>query len=344
MKVARIVVFFLLVTSFSLAQTGTTSVRGNVLDKSGAAIAGAHVTINNASQGLTRETHTNGAGEYSFLALPPGTYTIAVEMHGFRTFEQKDLPLLVNVPATTNITLEIGTTSEKVEVSGEATTVNTTDASLGNAFSETQVKELPLESRNVPDLLSLQAGVLYTGNSPDIDSTVDTRSGKVNGARSDQSNVTVDGIPANNKGGSAFTSVLPVTLDSVQEFRVTTTNYGADQGVSSAAQVTLITKSGTNNFHGSVYEYNRNSAFSANDFFIKAAQLASSEPNKPLQLNRNIFGASLGGPAVKNRFFFFLNLRGIVRPKPLMPNERYPPLHTKMASCNISAWRQHPAN
>ena len=310
MKVARIVVFFLLVTSFSLAQTGTTSVRGNVLDKSGAAIAGAHVTINNASQGLTRETHTNGAGEYSFLALPPGTYTIAVEMHGFRTFEQKDLPLLVNVPATTNITLEIGTTSEKVEVSGEATTVNTTDASLGNAFSETQVKELPLESRNVPDLLSLQAGVLYTGNSPDIDSTVDTRSGAVNGARSDQSNVTVDGIPANNKGGSAFTSVLPVTLDSVQEFRVTTTNYGADQGVSSAAQVTLITKSGTNNFHGSVYEYNRNSAFSANDFFIKAAQLASSEPNKPLQLNRNIFGASLGGPAVKNRFFFFLNYEG----------------------------------
>jgi len=310
MKAVRIVVFVLLATSFSLAQTGTTSVRGNVLDKSGAAISGAHVTISNASQGLTRETQTNGAGEYSFLALPPGTYTIAVEMHGFRPYEQKDVPLLVNVPATANITLEIGTTSEKVEVSGEAAAVNTTDASLGNAFSETQVKELPLESRNVPDLLSLQAGVLYTGNSPDIDSTVDTRSGAVNGARSDQSNVTVDGIPANNKGGSAFTSVLPVTLDSVQEFRVTTTNYGADQGVSSAAQVTLITKSGTNNFHGSVYEYNRNSAFSANDFFIKAAQLASSEPNKPLQLNRNIFGASLGGPIVKNRFFFFLNYEG----------------------------------
>ena len=139
---------------------------------------------------------------------------------------------------------------------------------------------------------------------------MDTRSGAVNGARSDQSNVTVDGIPANNKGANAFTSVLPVTLDSVQEFRVTTTNYGADQGVSSAAQVALVTKSGTNNFHGSVYEYNRNSAFSANDFFIKASQIEGGQPNKPLQLNRNIFGASLGGPILKNRFYFFLNFEG----------------------------------
>lgn len=304
------VALLLLLVPFSFAQTGTTSVRGNVLDKSGATVAEALVTITNPTQGLTRETQTNGSGEYSFLALPPGTYTLSVQKAGFRPFERKSLELLVNVPATSNVTLEVGSTSEKVEVSAEAATVNTTDASLGNAFSETQVKELPLESRNVPDLLSLQAGVLYTGNSPDIDNSVDTRSGSVNGARSDQSNVTVDGVPANDKGGSAFTSVLPVTLDSVQEFRVTTTNYGADQGVSSAAQVALITKSGTNNFHGSVYEYNRNSAFSANDFFIKAAQLASSEPNKPLQLNRNIFGASVGGPILKNRFYFFLNYEG----------------------------------
>ena len=300
----------ILLSPLSLAQTGTTSVRGNVSDKTGAAIAGAKVTITNTAQALERETESGTSGDYSFLALPPGSYNLSVEKAGFRPFQRTNVELLVGVPVTSNVTLDVGTISERVEVSGEAATVNTTDASLGNAFSETQVKELPLESRNVPDLLSLQAGVLYTGNSPDINTLVDTRSGAVNGARSDQSNVTLDGIPANNKGANAFTSVLPVTLDSVQEFRVTTTNYGADQGVSSAAQVALVTKSGTNSFHGSVYEYNRNSAFSANDFFIKASQIDGGTPNKPLQLNRNIFGASVGGPILQNRFYFFLNFEG----------------------------------
>jgi len=306
---AVLAVFFAFVT-FSFAQTGTTSVGGTVVDTSGAAIAGAKVTISNNGQALEREVQTNNAGEYRFLALPPGTYTLTVEKQGFRKYEQTALALLVNVAATNNVKLEVGTSTEKVDVSAAVETINTTDASLGNAFSEVQVKELPMESRNVPDLLSLQAGVLYTGDRPDINTSADTRSGAVNGARSDQSNVTVDGIPANSKGGYAFTSVLPVTLDSVQEFRVTTTNYGADQGVASGAQVALITKSGTNNFHGSVYEYNRNSYFSANDYFIKASQIDSGLPNKPLQLNRNIFGASVGGPLVKDRWYFFLNYEG----------------------------------
>jgi hypothetical protein len=305
-----VVLVFTILLSFSFAQTGTTSVRGIVTDKTGAAVADAKVTITNKSQGLQREAQTDGSGEYKFLALPPGTYTLSVEKAGFSRYEEVNLELLVNVATTSNVILKVGTTSENVDVSAEAETVNTTDASLGNAFSEVQVKELPLESRNVPDLLSLQAGVLYTGNNPVVDRTVDTRSGAVNGARSDQSNVTVDGIPANDKGGSAFTSVLPVTLDSVQEFRVTTTNYGADQGVSSAAQVALITKSGSNSFHGSVYEYNRNSYFSANDYFIKAAEITAGDPNKPPQLNRNIFGASVGGPILKNRLYFFVNFEG----------------------------------
>jgi hypothetical protein len=310
MKIFLSAVVYLLMAVSLMAQTGTTSVRGVVLDKSGAAVSGAKVSISNNGQALERVTETDGSGEYRFLALPPGNYTLTAEKEGFRRFENTSLDLPVNVPVTSNVTLNVGTVAEKVEVAAETETVNTTDASLGNAFSETQVKELPLESRNVPDLLSLQAGVLYTGNSPDIDASVDTRSGAVNGARSDQSNITVDGIPANDKGGHAFTSVLPVTLDSVQEFRVTTTNYGADQGVSSAAQVALVTKSGTNQFHGSVYEYNRNSAFSANDYFIKAAQVGSGSPNKPPQLNRNIFGVSVGGPILKDRFYFFLNYEG----------------------------------
>jgi hypothetical protein len=292
-----------------MAQTGTTSVRGAVLDKSGAAVSGAKVTLNNNGQALTRTARTDSAGEYRFLALPPGNYTVKVEKDGFRP-EEVTVDLPVNVPVTNNVTLNVGSVSEKVEVAAEAETVNTTDASLGNAFSERQVKELPLDSRSVPELLSLQAGVLYTGNNPETDTNTDTRNGAVDGARSDQSNISVDGIPANPKGGYAFQSVLPQTPDSVQEFRVTTTNYGADEGVSSAAQVSVVTKSGTNSFHGSVYEYNRNSAFSANDYFLKTDELLGGQPNKPVQLNRNIFGASIGGPILKDRLYFFLNYEG----------------------------------
>src|SRR6266852_4107306 len=255
------------------AQVGTTSIRGVVADKTGAAIAGAKVTLTSTAQALQREMPTNQAGEYEFLALPPGAYVLTVEMSNFRKFEQKNIQLLVNSPATVNAALEIGSTTETVEVSAQAVTLNTSDASLGIAFNENQVKQLPLEGRNVPDLLSLQAGVLFTGNRPDIQQDIDTRNGAVNGARSDQSNITLDGMPVNDSGGHAFKSVLPTTLDSVQEFRVTTSNYNADQGGSSGAQVALVTKSGTNDFHGSAYEYHRNTYTSANDYFAKAAPI-----------------------------------------------------------------------
>jgi hypothetical protein len=316
-------VTLLLVVTCASAQVGTTSIRGVVTDKTGAAIAGAKVTLVNTAQALQREMQSNQTGEYEFLALPPGTYTLTVEAPSFRKFEHKNVQLLVNSPATVNATLEIGATTETVEVSAQAVTLNTTDASLGVAFNENQVKQLPLEGRNVPDLLSLQAGVLYTGNRADINTDVDTRNGAVNGARSDQSNVTLDGIAVNDSGGHAFTSVLPVTLDSVQEFRVTTTNYNADQGSSSGAQVALVTKSGTNSFHGSAYEYNRNTYTSANDYFVKAAQiqgclgsgtpLSAKQCNQAPKLIRNVFGGSLGGPIKKDRFYFFLNYEGTRR-------------------------------
>ena len=305
-----IVVFFLTLTT-AWTQTSTTSVRGTVTDKSGAAVTNAKVVLSNVERGSQRVSTTGTTGQYEFLQLPPGTYQMSVEAQGFRRYEDKNLQLLVNTPATANVALEVGATNETVEVTGEATLVNTTDASLGNAFSERQVKELPLEGRNVPDLLSLQAGVAYTGNRPDIDKDTDTRSGAVNGAHSDQSNLTLDGVDVNDQvNGYAFKSVLPVTLDSVQEFRVTTTNYNADQGRSSGAQVSLITKSGTNNYHGSLYEYHRNTFTSANDWFVKNAQIASGQPNEPPKLIRNIFGASLGGPIRKDRLFFFVNFEG----------------------------------
>src|ERR1051326_3914675 len=295
------------------SQTGTTSLRGTVTDKSGATITGAKVTIVNQGQSVHRDMTTGPNGAYEFLLLPPGNYDLSVEMTGFRTYEKKNIQLLVNAPGTADVVMEIGSTAMTVEVTGQTPAINTSDASLGIAFSQTQVRQLPLEGRNVPDLLTLQPGVVYTGNRTDIDPNVDTRSGSVNGARSDQSNITLDGVSVNPRGGYAFQSVLPVTLDSVQEFRVTTTGYNADQGTSSGAQVQLVTKSGTNGFHGSVYEYHRNTATSANDFFVKKAELEHGHANQPLKLIRNIFGGSLGGPILKDRFFFFLNYEGTRR-------------------------------
>jgi len=299
---------FLLVVAGAFGQTGTTSLRGTVLDKTGAGVTDAKVALDNLAQAFHREVQSGGTGEYEFAGLPPGTYVLTIEKTGFRKYEQRNLQLLVNQPVTVNPALELGTTSQVVEVSATAAALNTADASLGSAFGENQVKQLPLEGRNIPDLLTLQAGVTYTGNRSDVNRDVDTRSGAVNGARSDQSNLTLDGVDVNDQvNGSAFTSVLPVTLDSIQEFRVTTSNANADQGRSSGAQVSLITKSGTNNFHGSLYEYHRNTATSANDYFVKISELQSGEPNVPPKLLRNIFGGSLGGPILKDRFFFFLN-------------------------------------
>src|ERR1700676_888240 len=143
-------------------------------------------------------------------------------MPGFQKFEQTNLQLLVNSPTTSNVTLGIGSSTETVEVTAQAQVLNTTDASLGNAFDQNQIKQLPMEGRNIPDLLSLQAGVAYTGNRQDANRDIDTRGGALNVSRSDQSNITLDGVDVNaDTKGYAFTSVLPITADSVQEFRVT---------------------------------------------------------------------------------------------------------------------------
>jgi len=248
----------------------TTSLRGTVTDRSGAAVGGATVTLVSSERSFQRTATTTPEGAYEFTQLTPGTYLLTVDSNGFKKYQQKGISLLVNTPATANVTLEVGAHAEVVEVTAEAAVVNTQDASLGNAINQSQVTQLPLEGRSVPDLLSLQSGVAYTGNRSDVDRDVDTRSGAVNGAHSDQSNVTLDGVDVNDQvNGDAFTSVLPVSVDSLQEFRVTTTNYNADQGRSSGAQVSLVTKSGTNSFHGSAYEYHRNTITSANDYFVK---------------------------------------------------------------------------
>ena len=314
---SKLIVTLLVPLAYCLLQSGsiwgqaTTSLRGTVTDPSKSVVPGATVKLVNTHSGLERTTVTNAAGGYQFLEIAPDPYRLEVVADGFRRYEVQDLELLVNTPATVNITLELGERTDSIAVTAETQALNLTDASLGNAFNETQVRQLPMEARNVPDLLSLQAGVVYTGNRPDINKDNDTRSGAVNGARSDQSNITLDGVDVNDQGnGYAFTSVLPVTLDSVQEFRVTTSNYNANQGRSSGAQVSLLTKSGSNELHGSLYEYHRNTVTSANDYFIKRAQITSDQPNEAPKLLRNVFGASLGGPIKKDRLFFFANYEG----------------------------------
>ena len=290
------------------AQNSMTSLHGRITDQSSAAVAGAQVTIEDKARGFKEARVATYEGEYSFPQVSPGTYTITVTVPGFGT-QTKIAELLVNLPATVDFTLSIRAVTETVNVSAAVATLNTTDATIGNAVNNQTIQALPMEGRNVPDLLSLQPGVLYLGRN--VDSITDSRSGTVNGARSDQSNVTLDGLDNNDQlSGRAFFGVLRSTLDSVEEFRVTTSNSNADSGRSSGAQIALVTKSGTNSFHGSAYEFNRSNFGLANDWFNKQAERQSGTPNKPGQLIRNTYGATLGGPIRKNKLFFFLNYEG----------------------------------
>ena len=308
--VTLLVGFFLFAASVVWAQTATTSLRGVVSDAKGAVLPDATVTVNDPQNGFSRTTKTNGQGEYQFVQLPPATYTVTVNGAGFATLKQDKVELLVNVPTTLNFTLQVQGQAVTVEVSGEGAHVNTTDATMGNAFDSKQIEELPFEGRNPVEMLSLQAGVTYTNptSGTAVNNMVDTRSGAVNGGRSDQANITLDGVDNNDQeNGFAFTGAVRSTLDSVEEFRVTTTNSNADAGRSSGAQVNLVTKSGTNGWHGSAYEFNRSNIGEANDWFNENSQDISGLKNVPPFLRRNTFGASFGGPIKKNRLFFFAN-------------------------------------
>ncbi len=310
----KVAVLFLLAAfvAVSFAQNATTSLRGVIKDPSGAVVPGATITLFNAATGQKYTATSGSAGNYSFIQITPARYTITVDATGFA--EQKKIAeLLVNQPATVDFALTVQASNQVVNVSAEAETLNTTDASLGNSADNALIQALPSETRNVPDLLSLQPGVLYlpdTGAS-ESNPTGDSRSGSVNGVRSDQGNVTMDGIDDNDQVyGYAFTGVLRETQDSVEEFRVTTANANADQGRSAGAQVSMVTKSGTNKFHGAAYEYNRPTLTVSNNFFNKQAELNSGQANIPPKLIRNIFGAAVGGPIVKDKLFFFANYEG----------------------------------
>lgn len=306
-----LVIVFLLTgfVSKAFSQSASTSLRGVIKDPSGAVVPGATINVSSAATGFKISVTSNGAGEYALPQIPPATYNITVAASGFGN-QTKSAELLVNQPATIDFTLTVQQSNVIINVSGEAQTLNTSDASLGSSMGNTEIQALPSETRNVPDLLSLQPGVFYLPP-PATPAMQDSRSGAVNGGRSDQGNITLDGVDDNDQvNGFAFTGVLRETQDSVEEFRVTTGNANADAGRSSGAQVSLVTKSGTNKFHGAAYEYNRPTMTVANDWFNKQAELNSELPNIPGKLIRNIFGADLGGPIFKDKLFFFANYEG----------------------------------
>jgi hypothetical protein len=301
--------------SFSFGQTASTSLRGTIKDPSGALVPGAKITIVDKSNDETLNAVADSTGSYSFPQIPPARYTISVSASGFGD-QSKVAELLVNEPATINFTLTIEASTETVDVSASAQTLNTTDATIGNAVGNETIEAMPLDGRDPISLLSLQPGVLYLGESLSLaDKTApqdqDSRQGAVAGARSDQGNVTLDGIDNNDEiSGYAFNGVLRSTLDSTEEFRVTTSNANADAGRSSGAQISLVTKSGTNTLHGSLYEYHRPSNTVANDWFVKNQQIADSAPNRPTKYIVNTFGGSVGGPMIKDKLFFFYNYEG----------------------------------
>jgi len=289
----------------TFAQFATTSLRGTIKDPAGALVPGARVTLTDNSTGQTLAATGSSAGQYIFSQVPPAKYTITVSATGFSD-QKKVAELLVNQPATIDFFLSIQANTVTVDVSAVAQTLNTSDASLGNAADNAEIQSIPSETRNVPDLLSLQPGVLYMA--PPGYGAGDSRTGAVNGARSDQGNVTLDGVDDNDQiGGLAFTGVLRTTQDSIEEFRVTTGDSNADSGRSSGAQVSMVTKTGTNKFHGAAYEYNRNSFGESNNWFVKQAELSGNQKNLPPKLIRNIYGADLGGPIKRDKLFFFGN-------------------------------------
>jgi len=294
------------------AQTATTSLRGTVFDPKGAVVSGATVSIANPASGFTRSTKADGEGAYQFLELPPATYEVTVNATGFAPLKQAGVQLFVATPATVNFTMQVTGGTVTVDVSGVAPLVNTQDASMGHEFSNEQILSLPFEGRDPAGILSLQPGVAYTGNnSSAIDTRTDSRSGSVAGGRSDQANITIDGVDDNDPLlGNAFQGVLRATLDSLQEFRVTTAGGTADEGRASGAQVVLVTKSGTNSFHGSLFEYQRPTFTNANDWFVKSNEISAGQPNVPVKILRNIFGAAVGGPIQKDRLFFFASYEG----------------------------------
>ena len=310
---ALLVLLAFLTTPYIAKAQGLASLNGTVTDASGGTVAGAAIKLTNTRTNATYTAQTASDGGYKFVDVTPGPdYTLTVTKDGFQTSSLTGLYLPVASETTKDIQLTLGAVSQTVEVVATGSvTLNTTDATIGNNMDMHAVQNLPDEFRDDPGaLLRLQLGVTSAqttaGNA--ITSNVDpnhTRDGSVAGARADQNNITVDGIDATDAAlGTAFNTQAAIPVDAIQEFSTQVAQPTAAYGGRSGAQTNITTRSGTNAWHGSAYEYNRTAATEANTYFNKEAD----QPR--LALVRNQFGGNLGGPVLKDKLFFFFEYDG----------------------------------
>src|SRR5579872_5498104 len=279
------------------AQSQRARITGTVSDSKGAVLAGATVTVTNVATGVAIKTTTDQQGQYQALELPIGSYRVNVRHTGFSTTETIAYTLEINQVLKIDVKLPVGATSETVEVTGDASLVDTVNPTLGASVTAGPIVDLPLNGRNVLDLALLQPGV--TPHNDD-----DTGAGTFNiaGGRADSVTFLLDGGVDNNllDNGVVFTP----NPDAIQEFRILTSNYTAEYGRNAGGIVSVATKSGTNNIHGSVFEFNRNDTFAANKYFNNK----NSEPKNAL--NRNQYGFTVGGPFIRNKLFWFTSYQG----------------------------------
>lgn len=288
----------LFISSRAFAQTGT--IEGTVSDKTGAVIQGAEITVTNLETKATRVVSSTGAGSYSLPNLPVGKYEIVVKKDGFRSFKVADLTLTVDQVLAANAALEPGAVSEEVQVQGsELPPVDLESAQISNLVSSRQMQDLPLITRDPYSLVLLSPGTSQTNTG--------LGGFTVNGSRERNNNFLLDGVDNNDTSVPGIPDgLLAANPDSTEEFRVITNNFNAEYGRNTGAIIDVVTKSGTNSFHGGAYEFGRwNSFGGARDFFNPAVLDGSPNPMNPYI--RNQFGYSFGGPIFKNKTFFFVN-------------------------------------
>ncbi len=286
--------------SIMWAQSTGGRILGRVADPTGAVLAGVQVTLTNQATAVSRSALTNDSGDYTFVEVVPGTYKVEFEHPGFKKNSQSNVIVDVNQVVTLNSVLQLGQVQDVVEVTSAAPQVDTTSTQLGAVINDRSVNELPLNTRDTYQFLQLQPGVqAQLGSSGSLFfGSDDAGSVSVNGGRTRANNFSVNGGDANDQ--FVNTPTIQPTPDSVDEFRVITNSFDAEYGRNSGSVVNVITKSGSNDFHGDVYDYFRNTVLNAQGYFNTI---------KP-QFNQNQFGGTLGGPIKKDRTFFFVSYEG----------------------------------
>src|ERR1039458_6117886 len=327
----------LICSTLTFAQGTGGRILGRVADSSGAVLANVKVTLTNEATGASSESTTNDSGEYGFPQVPVGTYRLEFDLAGFKKNLQRGVNVDLNQVVTANSVLQIGETKETVEVTSEAPLVDTTSTQLATIMDSRQVSNLPLNSRDTYQLLQLQPGVMSTvGSSNSLVYGSDSPGAvSVNGGRGRSNNFSVNGGDANDLFANLPT-VQP-SPDSIQEFRVLTNTFDAEYGRNSGSVVNVVTKSGTNDWHGSAYEFFRNKVLNANNYCLTAAAPENLPCQKP-QSNQNQFGGTFGGPIVKSRTFFFASYegrrvrQGILSPAVTVPSAQERPSASQLFS------------